>query len=174
MSQAWKVPVRIEDVPETGRKFNLDADAATRAAIAQTAGIEGLPRLQAELEVFRHGEGLRVTGVVSGRLQQLCVVTLDPIENELSETVDLIFLPAADSALPDAWPQADLQTESPEPLMAGAVDLGAIATEAMVLGLDPYPRKPGATFSPQRNSDDDIAANPFAALAALKKSGDDC
>ena len=30
-----------------------------------------------------------------------------------------------------------------EPLIDGKVDLGALATEFLILGLDPYPRKPG-------------------------------
>ncbi len=49
------------------------------------------------------------------------------------------------------------------------VDLGAIATEYFLLGIDPYPRKPGAEF--QSPSAGEAAANPFAALAALKKLG---
>ncbi len=36
--------------------------------------------------------------------------------------------------------------EPPEPLVGGTVDLGAIATEFLILGIDPYPRKPGAEF----------------------------
>src|SRR5262249_13731614 len=49
----------------------------------------------------------------------------------------------------------------------GAIDLGAIAIEFLILGLDPYPRKPDAVFQGSAVGDD--AAHPFAALAALKK-----
>jgi len=46
-------------------------------------------------------------------------------------------------------------------------DLGAVATEFLMLGIDPYPRKPWAEFAaPKVDSD---GAHPFAALAALKK-----
>jgi hypothetical protein len=45
--------------------------------------------------------------------------------------------------------------------------LGAIATEFLLLGIDPYPRKAGAEFSPQKSEDG--SAKPFAALEALKK-----
>ena len=47
------------------------------------------------------------------------------------------------------------------------IDLGAIATEFLILAIDPYPRKPGAVF--QSPSAGEPAAHPFAALAALKK-----
>jgi hypothetical protein len=62
--------------------------------------------------------------------------------------------------------------EPPEPLIGGAIDLGAIAAEFLMLGIDPYPRKPGAEFAaPARETDSE---RPFAALAALKKpSGGD-
>jgi hypothetical protein len=54
----------------------------------------------------------------------------------------------------------------PEPLVGGKVDLGAIATEFLILGLDPYPRKPGAVFDPP--PEDRASDSPFAALAKLK------
>ena len=57
--------------------------------------------------------------------------------------------------------------EPPEPLIEGKVDLGAIATEFLLLGIDPYPRKAGAEFAAVKTADD--SARPFAALEALKK-----
>ena len=58
--------------------------------------------------------------------------------------------------------------DGPEPLLDGRIDLGAIATEFLVLGIDPHPRKQGAVFEPPA-IEDDRAEHPFAALAALKK-----
>ena len=57
--------------------------------------------------------------------------------------------------------------EPPEPLQDGVVDLGAVATEFLLLGIDPYPRKPDAVFDAPPAGDP--ADKPFAALAALKK-----
>ena len=48
----------------------------------------------------------------------------------------------------------------------GTVDLGALATEFLLLGIDPYPRKPGAVFEPP--STGDPGESPFAALAGLR------
>ena len=68
---------------------------------------------------------------------------------------------------PDEAEDAPPQVDGPEPLLDGGVDLGAIATEFVLLGIDPYPRKEGAAFaSPEVDSED---SGPFAALAALKK-----
>ena len=53
--------------------------------------------------------------------------------------------------------------DTPEPLAEGYVDLGVIATEYFLLGIDPYPRKEGAVF--EATAPKDPAENPFAALA---------
>jgi hypothetical protein len=165
------VPVRVEDVPETGRRFELAADEATRRAVARAAGVNTLTRLEAFFDVVRHGrEGLRVVGTVSATVGQTCVVSLEPLESELEERVDLIFLPQRE-------PSRDLDRkgerdefsparEPPESLVDGTVDLGAVATEFLNLGIDPYPRKAGAVFASPPTAD--AGGHPFAALAALK------
>jgi hypothetical protein len=101
---------------------------------------------------------------VSARVGQTCVVTLDPIENDICEAVDLLFEPA-EGGLPRG-PHGEAEREPPEPLREGRIDLGEVATEFLLLGVDPYPRKPGAEFA----SPASVGAEegPFAALAALK------
>ena len=61
----------------------------------------------------------------------------------------------------------DADEEPPEQLIDGKLDLGALASEFLLLAIDPYPRKPGAEFSPPKVEDE--GDHPFAALAALKK-----
>jgi hypothetical protein len=50
----------------------------------------------------------------------------------------------------------------------GRIDLGAIAAEHLALGLDPYPRAPGAEFA-DHIEDAARETSPFAALGLLKK-----
>jgi hypothetical protein len=157
-------------VPETGRHFDLSADTQTRAAIAKLAGLRSLPRLEARFDLTRRGQaGLRVAGRVSARVGQTCVVTLEPIDNDIEEDIDLVFAPAAAPSLADVADPAVAEAahDKPEALVDGAVDLGAVAVEFLLLGIDPYPRKPGAVFEAPPAGDD--SARPFAALAALKK-----
>src|SRR6478609_8466571 len=64
--QPWSVPVALDDIAEIGQHFDLVAEDATRAAVARTAGLRELPRLEASFDVTRHGAGgLRVAGKVS-------------------------------------------------------------------------------------------------------------
>jgi uncharacterized metal-binding protein YceD (DUF177 family) len=163
----WSAPVSVREVPETGRHIELLADEPTRAAVAALAGLSALPRLSASFDVvLRGGDGLRVTGHVSATVGQTCVVTLEPIENPVEEDVDLVFTP--DAPVDDGEVEVALADEdAPEPLVGGVVDLGALATEFLMLGIDPYPRKEGATLDAPSGQDDD-RSHPFAALEALK------
>src|SRR5215471_3610431 len=89
----WTVPVRVEDVPEEGTHFELSPDDKTRADIATLAGLRTLPRLVASFDVTRNGSGLRVVGEIAATAGQTCVVSLEPVENEIRERIDLVFAP---------------------------------------------------------------------------------
>lgn len=169
----WSFAVAVADVPETGRRVEFAADEHTREAIARLAGLVKLPRLEASFDLSRQGrDGLRAVGKVAASVVQECVVTLEPLESEVEEDVDLAFRPAA-PALPEKPNTASYQSidaeDPPEVMQDGTVDLGAVATEFLLLGIDPYPRKEGVSFDAPAT--DDPTGHPFAALAALKKGG---
>src|ERR1700751_1080431 len=97
-NRPWSVPVRLDEIPEVGLHLDIEADAAVRAAVAAAAGVEEVPQLTAGFDFCGHGrDGLHVVGTVSARVRQTCVVTLDPVENEIAEAIDLVFV--APSAL---------------------------------------------------------------------------
>jgi uncharacterized metal-binding protein YceD (DUF177 family) len=164
----WSVPVTVHEVPESGRRFNLKAEESAREAIAKSIGVRSLPRLEAGFDVTRHGrDGLRVTGDVSATVGQTCVVTLEPLDSAVEEKIDLVFVPTPIAPTPEQGPAKMAADDVAEPLVGGTIDLGAIATEFLTLGIDPYPRKAGAEFTPPLAADE--GEHPFAALAALKK-----
>ncbi|AMN42194.1 metal-binding protein [Rhodoplanes sp. Z2-YC6860] len=167
----WSVPVTVAEVPDTGRHVELVPDEATRDAIAQEAGLVALPRLVATFDLARRGaDSLRLEGRVTATVIQNCVVTLEPIETEIDEPVELFFRPEPVGAAASGAEEGSHSFEGEEPpetLVNGTVDLGIIATEFLNLGIDPYPRKEGAVFDEPVARDP--ASHPFAALAALKK-----
>lgn len=164
----WRVPISIGDVPEAGLRVALKADEPTCRALAQAAGVRDIESLEANFDLTRRGrDGLRVAGTVCARVGQLCVVSLEPVVNEVKETIDLVFGPETATA----GRSVDFDVDAagpPEPLVNGVVDLGAVATEFLILGIDPYPRKAGAAFVAP--ADNETAGTAFAALAALKQS----
>jgi hypothetical protein len=165
------MPVVQAEVPEAGLRVDLVADERVRADIAQLAGLVALPRFGAGFDVMRHGRGgLHVTGRISATVGQICGITLEPIENEVDEPVDVVFVPSASRPAGEReGNEAEIPVaDAPEELVDGIVDLAALATEFLILGIDPYPRKPGSVF--QASSLGEDPAQPFAALAALKNS----
>lgn len=168
MEKIWSHPVVVADIPDTGSHIELSADVATRGTVAKLAGLRDLPRLEAVFDLVRRGEGVAVTGEVTAQVGQTCVVTLEPMESEVRERVDIVFAPETGAGEGDGKPaRRKAKGEPPEHLENGVVDLGAIATEFLILGIDPYPRKDGAEFTQPNPSDE--KAKPFAALATLKK-----
>ena len=163
----WSVPVAVDDIPETGLHIEAEAPAEARAQLVKLANLRDLPRLSAVFDLTRGGGGVHVAGQVKARVGQTCVVTLEPLENDLDEPINVRFAPPREATAKDVGADHKAGEEPPEPLIEGKVDLGTIATEFLLLGIDPYPRKAGAEFAAVKTADD--SARPFAALEALKK-----
>jgi hypothetical protein len=169
----WSVPVVVVQIPDTGLHRDIEADPATRAAMAELGGLREILSASASLDVTpKSGGRVHVEGRVRARVGQICVVTLDPIESEIDEPIDLIFAPP--EQIPEMAALVDEAAESaveipdpPEPIVNGVIDLGRLATDALFLGVDPYPRKPDAVFEvPVVPPDPED--HPFAALKALQ------
>lgn len=169
----WRVPVAVAQIPETGLHRDIEADPAVRHAMAAMGGLREVLSAQASLDVTpKSGGRFHVSGRVRARVGQTCVVTLEDIESDIDEPIDLIFAPPEQvpqmAALVDEAEQNDEETPDPlEPIENGMIDLGKVATDAVYLAVDPYPRKPGAVFEPVVEAADP-EDHPFAALRALK------
>ena len=169
----WRVPIAVAQIPDTGLHRDLEADHAVRAAVADVGGLRDVLSAQASLDVTPVSGGrFHVTGHVRARIGQSCVVTLEDIESDIDEPIDLIFAPPEQipqmAALIDEAEESDGETpDPPEPIDHGTIDLGRVATDALYLAVDPYPRKPGAAFEPVVEAADP-EDHPFAALKALQ------
>ena len=173
-SWPWHVTVPVAEIPPGGLHREIEAGETERQAIAALAGLRELPRLSASFDLHQTSDDqVVVTGQVRATVGQTCVVTLEPLVNELDEPVDVTFAPDTGQApLQDSsdgeGDEDELAVEDPPELIVnGTIDLGALATEFLVLGLDPYPRKAGAVFEPVL-APTDPEDHPFAALAKLK------
>lgn len=164
----WSMPVAIDKIGEAGLHVALEAPPEVRAAVAKFVSVREVSALAAEFDLSRRGRAVHVSGRVQARVGQTCVVSLDPVENAVDEAVDLLFTPqAADGGAAAAANTLEAADAQPEPLVDGKLDVGALAVEFLLLGIDPYPRKPGVEFAAPKA--DDAGEHPFAALATLKK-----
>jgi hypothetical protein len=169
----WSVPIVVEQIPDTGLHRDIEASAAAREAMAELGGLREILSASASLDVTpKSGGRVHVEGRIRARIGQTCVVTLDPIESEIDEPIDLIFAPPEQipemAALVDEAAESDVEIpDPPEPIVNGVIDLGRLATDALFLGIDPYPRRPDAVFEPPVVAADP-EDHPFAALKALQ------
>ncbi len=170
----------VASLRDGGVAVPVETTAAERDALAADCQIAGLDALGADLRIVRDGDGgLRVTGSVTARVRQVCVVTLDEFASDLSEPVDVRYAPAGEvealEAARAARPPAqddEVEPDLPDPIVNGRIDLGALTAEILVLGLDPYPKKPGVAFAEPEAEAADAAASPFAALRDLTSPRD--
>lgn len=172
----WRSFVSVERIPDTGQHREIEADEAARAAMAEIAGLREIAYVRAAFDLKpRSGGQVHVTGRVEARVGQNCVVTLEPLESDIDEEVDLLFAPS--EQIPEfAEPEDDGgdsdtdMTNAPELIENGIIDLGRLASDVLYLAIDPYPRKEGAEFEPQVAASDP-KDNPFAALKSLQLDG---
>lgn len=170
----WSVAVQVAQIPEHGLHRDIEASAAERDAMAALSGLREISSAHASLDLTPIRDGrVHVVGRVSARIGQICVVALDPIDNAIDEAIDLIFAPASQirdlAESVDDTEGNDQIPDPPEPIVGGVIDLGRLATDALFLGIDPYPRKPDAVFEPPAALVDP-EDHPFAALKVLKSA----
>lgn len=153
--------LRAHEIGGTVRKLALEANDAERAALAARFDLLALDRLTATLEVKREAAGIRVTGRVEGAGAQPCVASGEPVPFRVKEAVALLL-----SDAPDAGGEIELSGDDldVEPLAGDIVDLGEIAAQAFALGLDPYPRRPGAVAGIISEDEAIAQRSPFAVL----------
>ena len=158
-------PVDVERMALREDGVRLEATGEERRLVAEFLKIPAVHSLFGEFEVTGNRRRAKVTGRVSGRVSQTCVVTLEPFESDIAEDVDLTFAEERDNLSPEEIERRKI--DPPDEIVDGKIDLGAVMTEFLALGLDPYPRKPGVDFEPI--TDDKAEDSPFAALGKLKR-----
>jgi uncharacterized metal-binding protein YceD (DUF177 family) len=162
----WTYEIEVSALPSNGQSFELAPDAATRARLAKHAGVNAVQELSLKLDVKPTEAGAEATGELTGVVRQTCVVSLEEFDSPISEGIEVDF--ATDSVPPS---EEDEDTEGqPDPIIDGKIDLGALASEFLILAIDPYPRKPGASLPnlPGADAENSAKASPFERLSGLK------
>lgn len=152
-------------------RHDIEANAGEREALARRFGLERLDGLAAKVSLKRTGDRrIAVDGSFLADLTQTCVVSLDPIPERIEENFSLLYAPEEGTGAEDLDFTLD-DSDWPEPLLDGKIDIGEAVAQQLALALEPYPRALGAMHENQDSEGPagESAARPFAALAGLKK-----
>lgn len=180
ISPEFSVIVPLDTIGDGPRKMTISASDEERSALAGRFGLVAIQALSAELalEWLKPEKVLALRGRFSAHITQSCVITLDPVEAELDEVLDIVFSrnPADTADIIDPNEAEILEGED--------IDVGEIVAEELSLSLNPYPRRadidpasldlgPGAQIvseeaAAQEARNSAKKDNPFEALAALK------
>src|ERR1044071_9616206 len=138
--------VDLDRMGPAGAALEIAPSDSERAALARRFGFLGLPAFSARVTVDRRPGGqVVVEGRLRGRIVQACILTLDPVSQDLDETFRLVFKEGLAEARDPESGEAlvSAQTDAPEPLPGNLLDVGEIVAEQLSLAADPYPRKHG-------------------------------
>jgi len=167
-------PLRVETITLRPVAVEVQAAEAELPAIARHLDVASVEALGGAYLLSRNGERLKLEGKITAALHQVCIVTLEPFSVALAVPVKLDFAPQAEPAASADADKGKIDIEvllneddPPEAIVDGMIDLGAITLEFLALALDPYPRKPGASFA--EVAPEPAVESPFAALARLKR-----
>ena len=171
--------VDLERLGASGTAIEIAASDSERAALARRFGFVGLPAFSARVSVDRRAGGqVVVEGRLRGRVVQACILTLEPVAQELDEAFRIVFKQGLDEERDPESGEAlvSAQIDAPEPLQGNLLDVGEIAAEQLSLAADPYPQRPGVKLEdvlpkPReagRAGRNEQRRHPFAGLAALR------
>jgi len=156
--------------------LSLQADQSELSHLAKRFDIISIAALSANISLnwLDVGNVLLVRGSFSASVIQQCVVTLEPVEDEINEEINLTF------ARDPETPIEVIELDDSEMLIGDIIDIGEVIAEEFSLSLNPYPRSlnldkseiklgPGATSVRENNQNTVLPAeNPWSALAKLK------
>ena len=164
---AWEHAV--QDIPDAGLAVERSASPEELDAVARTLELLGCRNLAVRYVLTPRGGGhVHLAGTLQAQVEQSCVVTLEPLLNDVSADFKVDYWPETELPEPGGG-VVDIDDESDlEPIVAGRIEVGRVVFQALAGAIDLFPRKPGVTFEPPPGAHDDHPESPFSALAKIK------
>lgn len=167
----WPVQIKLGEVGREPKTYAFEADLPARREIAKRLDLLSLDSFTGEVTVTPWLDGAAIDGRYRAELAQTCSVTAEPLPQSLGNRFSLRVLPQgslhnSDQAAVGGEIEINLEADDPPDVLEDdSLDLTGYAVEHLGLDLDPFPRKPGAEFTPPEDKAD---LSPFAVLKAFK------
>jgi hypothetical protein len=159
----------VQDIPESGLALERSASPEELEAVARSLELLGCRSLVARYALTPRGGGhVQLIGSLQAQVEQSCVVTLEPLLNNVAADFKVDYWPETELPEPGGG-VVDIDDEAElEPIVAGRIEVGRVVFQALAGAIDLFPRKPGVSFEVPPDAADDRPESPFAALARMK------
>lgn len=153
----WSYLVRADQIAPQGDFFVLSPTFSDCKSVSMRLGVEKIVDLKAKLQLISHNSGhvVEVRGQFSAIVTQICVRTMNPITNNISDEFTawfadyeqaVLFTKAhinaqrarenLDTALKGH--QITEECDDPEPMMNSQIDLADLVQQFLSLAINPY------------------------------------
>ncbi|GAA5095009.1 DUF177 domain-containing protein [Bartonella acomydis] len=177
MAFALTYPISVRSLPTKGIRVNICANQQECKALAKNHALVKVKSCEGKFHIFPWKKrGVRIKGLLWARIIQLCVVTLEPLENILHENIEVVFVPEDSDLLKpkilEDTGELFLDVEgldTPEVFYGDKIDIGAVMEEFFELSINHYPRKEGAEMRVIENGEKaEQKLSPFSVLKSWK------
>ncbi|WP_042995367.1 hypothetical protein [Bartonella quintana] len=177
MTFALVYPISVGSLPAKGIKVRISADQKECAHLAKNHDLMEVKFCEGEFHILpwkKHG--VRVKGLLRACIIQLCVITLERLENILDENIEVFFVPE-DSNLIKPKISEDTNElfldaeglDTPEVFYGDKIDIGTVMEEFFELSINHYPRKAGTHMRVIENlGEAEKKLSPFSILKSWK------
>lgn len=170
MQKDFSYPLRIDEINQGEQVYKLKADKAQLKTLKEILQVEAVNYFEVDMKLrFQKKRGLLdITGEVCAGLELISVISLEAFPRDYRNSFHLTYdTNATYEQIKEMEETAE--TEIPDIVIGGKIDLGDIAIEQIALVMEDYPRMEGEEFFPVIDDNSPVGENPFAILSELKK-----
>ncbi len=161
--------VRVGDVPAPGLAFERQATAQECHALSTALEVMACHQLTVSGRIKTlPGSRLLLSMRIATDIEQLCVITLEPLPGRIEANLRLTLVTADDLRSQTSEILDPLAEEDEETFDGKKLELGRIVFEELASRLDPFPRQRDATLDWSDPDPSPVTTSPFAALQELK------
>lgn len=162
---------RVIDTRSLGNDpVRLVANEAERIALTKRFGIVTVKSLTAEVELEPVKRAILAKGSLAAKIVQACAISGEDLPVTVFEQVSFRFVPERGPGRPNEEVELAAGDLDEIEFTGTQFDLGEAVAQSLALAIDPFLEGPNADeFRRTSGYFGEGAANPFAALAKLKK-----
>ncbi len=136
-------PIPVEDILSDGLEIDVTVNETERASITEDLQLLKAADVSAEIYLANFdADAKEITGTlaIKGNITQACVVSLEPVDERLNASFELVFKLMASENQEEVEDLEEGTSRLSEVVSGDEIDLQPLILEALALSIDPYPR----------------------------------